>query len=166
MTSVLSQVQEVVGAASSVPLSLAVAVVVFLTAAVTAVGTFQYAKTRPLASAGSDALLERQEGAWRQRMESMMTQLGETIAHANEKLVATIAAGDTEHRLEIRGFSEAVRDSTTAMRACVDEIKAQRADFAAYSAKGFAAMRKVSQLHAGIAPASPTRSPKRRRRHP
>lgn len=148
LTATLLWAQEV--AVGAIPTPVVVAIVGFLTAAVGILGTLQYVRSKPTGPA-ADALLERAEGAWQEKVGSMLTRLADTIAE-----------GNAVHRDELHAIGAAMRDSTTAMRACVDEIKAQRVDFTAYSTEGRRAIGQVAQLHDILV--KPAKSTRRRGR--
>lgn len=135
--------------ASSMPTPVVVAIVGFLTAALGVLGTLQYVRTRPT-STGTDALLERAEGAWQEKVSFMLKGLGDTIS-----------AGHNAHRDELHEISRTMRDQTQALRLAVDEMVAQRKDFAAYSVRGIATMAKVEDIHQRLL-AIPWSPPKRK----
>lgn len=138
-----------------IPAPVVVGVLAVVTAALGVVGGVvgkaQVDKWRhPGNGNGTNAVIERQEGAWQERVASML-----------ERLADTIAAGNEAHAAELRSIGSTMHDTSTAMRACVDEVIAQRRDFADYTSKAKRTMQKVRDLHAVLIPAKPVR----RRRH-
>lgn len=84
--------------------------VLALTAAI--VGKVSYDKGKAAAVRPStDALVERQEGAFQERVGAMLNRLSDTIS-----------AGNAAHRDELRVVSASMRDAAQAMRAVVDEV--------------------------------------------
>lgn len=147
---------------SSVPTPVVLAIVGFLTTALGVLGTLQYVRSRSAGgdSPGADALLERNEGAWQERVNFMLKGLSDTIGE-----------GYAAHREELHEIGRTMRDQTQALRAAVDEMVAQRKDFAAYTVRGVAAMTKVDDLHQRLVtipwrrpPKSKTKSRSSRRR--
>ena len=87
--------------------------VLALTAAV--VGKVSYDKGKAAgggSTPASDAMVERNEGAFQERVGTMLTRLADVIT-----------AGNTAHRDELREISRTMRDASVAMRAVVDLVE-------------------------------------------
>lgn len=97
--------------------------VLALTAAIVGKISYEKGKAAGSAPAASDAVLERQEGAFQERVNTMLQRLGETITAGNRQLVESISAGNAMHRDELRDVSGSLRDSATAMRLVVAEVE-------------------------------------------